>query len=976
MLIPRLYENPAVLHEHTEPDRAYYIPSSGPIKPFQDRSQSDRFQLLSGSWQFRWYPSVHEVPAFWQEECSDYETVTVPALWQSYGAEGHQYVNVLYPFPVDPPYVPQDNPAGCYVRHFSYTPDPAAPRALLNFEGVDSCFYVWLNGTYVGYSQVSHSTSEFEVTACIRQGENTLSVLVLKYCDGSYLEDQDKFRMSGIFRDVYLLKRPQNTVRDYFVHTQNDGTVAIDLSFYDSPIPVTAVLSGFGRSVKAISEGKRLQFRLPDPILWTPETPNLYTLTLETADETICDRVGFREISIRDAVLYVNGQNIKLHGVNRHDSDPKTGFAISRDQLLRDLTLMKSMNVNAIRTSHYPNAPWSYGLYDELGFYVIDEADIEAHGMCCLPGREWSEGVADNPMFREAVLDRVRRCVQRDKNRPCVISWSMGNESAFGENFEAALAWTHSFDPSRFTHYESARYYSKNRRPDFSNLDTYSRMYPSTEEMERFLTEDGSKPMILCEYCHAMGNGPGDLEDYFQVFQGYEKSCGGLVWEWCDHAIDRGEENGRIRYAYGGDHGEYPHDGSFCVDGLVYPDRRPHTGLLEFKNVFRPLRAAYDRERGILTLHNYMDFTDAANYRLRWKHLSDGIVTEEGQLPSLSIAPHCDADAALVLSPAAAGKETLVVETLDADGTSRGFDEIALGGSFASFPMPGKPRPLTVRQTDTEIVILGLGFTYVFDRLRGTFRSMEVGGRQLLDRPMEFNIWRAPTDNDRNIRQLWEQAQYHRSAGRGIRTEVSRAGECVVLETETAICAAAMQRLLTLCCRWEICGDGTVKAAIHARKAQSLPSLPRFGLRLFLPSAMENVTFWGCGPQESYADKHRASAYGRYEAKVPQLHEDYIRPQENGSHWGCDMAVLEGGGLRLRAMSPEPFSFQASPYTQEELTEKGHNYELSPCGSTVLCLDYRQNGIGSNSCGPALKARYSFTQENFTYRITLVPESI
>ncbi len=535
MIVPKYYEDLSVLHKNTMPDRAYYIPASERMDVLlEEREKSDRFVLLSGQWRFRYFDSIYEAKEeFWQEgfDPEGFDLVTVPGVWQNYGFDRHQYTNTRYPFPMDPPYVPHNNPCGAYVRTFSYKKDTLAPRAFLNFEGVDSCFYVWVNGSFTGYSQVSHSTSEFEVTDLLREGDNTLAVLVLKWCDGSYLEDQDKFRMSGIFRDVYLLRRPGEGIFDYFVKAGpaadgRTGEVEISFSYLDKAVDTKVSL--YDREGRLAAQGQaeagHAAFRIENARLWNAEEPYLYTLVLETAQEVIMDQVGIREIHTRDGVLYLNGVKVKFHGTNRHDSDPVTGFTISREQLMTDLRLMKEHNINAIRTSHYPNAPWCYQLYDRLGFYVIDEADNESHGTADIylegadwemRSKRWNEAIADNPAFTEATLDRTRRCVERDKNRPSVVIWSMGNECAYGCTFEEALKWTKQYDDTRLTHYESCRYVSDRRQYDYSNIDLHSRMYPALQEIHDYFAQDGTKPYVMCEFCHAMGNGPGDLEDYF-----------------------------------------------------------------------------------------------------------------------------------------------------------------------------------------------------------------------------------------------------------------------------------------------------------------------------------------------------------------------------------------------------------------------------------------------------------------------------
>ena len=661
MIVPRYYEDLSVLHENTMPARAYYVPASIRMDNLMEhREKSDRMQLLNGTWKFRYFNSIYDVQdSFFEKDydTENFDEIQVPSVWQMAGYDAHQYTNIRYPFPFDPPYVPQDIPCGAYVHTFDYSRDENAPKAFLNFEGVDSCFYVWINGSYVGYSQVSHMTSEFDITELLQDGTNTVAVLVMKWCDGSYLEDQDKFRMSGIFRDVYILKRPEQTIRDYHIKTKIEGMLAkveLDMKFY-SPANVKISIedrNGAVVAVGSISEDGTSVLEIASPELWNTENPYLYKLILETEHEVIVDHIALRKIEIKDQTIYLNGQKIKFRGVNRHDSDPVTGFTISLEQIKTDLILMKQHNFNAIRSSHYPNAPFFYEMCDKYGFMVIDEADIEAHGPFMIYRKDdtdynrfkrWNEKIADDPVWQTAIVDRVKLMVERDKNRFCIVMWSMGNESAYGCNFEKALEWTKKFDPDRITQYESARYRNYDKTYDYSNLDVYSRMYPALSEIREYLDKDGSKPFLLVEYCHSMGNGPGDFEDYFQMIQNNDKLCGGFVWEWCDHAIAHGiAENGKTIYAYGGDHGEEIHDGNFCMDGLVYPDRKVHTGLLEYKNVYRPARViSYNKESGELVFHNYMDFDDLKDYvKISYELTQDGLVIDKGKLSEVSAAPH------------------------------------------------------------------------------------------------------------------------------------------------------------------------------------------------------------------------------------------------------------------------------------------------------------------------------------------------
>ncbi len=1017
MIVPKHYENLHLLHENTMPNRAYYIPASkARFDLVEHRENSDRFKLLNGIWKFRYYDSIYDVKEeFFKKgyDTGNYDDIPVPGCFQNYGYDRHQYTNVRYPFPMDPPYVPSENPCGAYVHHFVYERDENAPRAYLNFEGVDSCFYVWLNGSYVGYSQVSHSTSEFDVTGLIREGENTLAVLVLKWCDGSYLEDQDKFRMTGIFRDVYLLKRPEEGIFDYFFTTtqqENQAHIQAAITFLGKEVPIKALVYDTNGKLVASQEGfpqdGKLHLTIENPVLWNAEEPYLYTIVLECQNEVIVDRLGIREITIKDGVVYFNGEKIKFHGVNRHDSDPVTGFVISLEQMKRDLRLMKEHNVNAIRTSHYPDGPQFYQLCDEYGFYVIDEADNESHGtnsiymedrsIEAVHGR-WNRAIADNPEFTQATVDRAQLLVQRDKNRPSVVIWSMGNECAYGCTFEAALAWTKAFDPSRLTHYESARYRDHGKTYDFSNLDLYSRMYPKLEDIHEYIGRNAGKPFILCEYSHAMGNGPGDLEDYFQVFDQYDQVCGGFVWEWCDHAIYQGRTlDGKPMYLYGGDHGEYPHDGNFCMDGLVYPDRRPHTGLMEFKNVYRPARLlSFDQKKKELVLQNRMDFIELRDYAvIEYEVTCDGAITGRGilgdeDLPE--IKPHGKSSITLDFEVPPQGKCYLKIQYLSKQNTALlkagsllGFDEILLENEDMrnqtgvclleeQESKEGEQVHLAVSEDDRYLFIAGTNFAYTYNKLTGCFEDMAFENRTLLERPMEYNIWRAPTDNDRYIKNKWRAAHYDRAISRAYETSCEVKDGRVEIRTVLSVTADVIQRILMIEALWIIGKDGVLDGKLHVKKDMEFPELPRFGLRLFLPKTMDRVTYYGLGPVENYMDKRRASHHGLFTATVKEMHEDYLRPQENGSRSDCDFVTINGGGASLSAVSKQAFSFQASVYTQEELTEKAHNYELAPSGYTVLCLDYRQDGIGSASCGPDLLSKYRFNEEEFVFEVRLVP---
>ena len=1008
MIVPRYYENLSVLHENTMPARAYYIPASRRMDNLvEHREESDRMQLLNGTWKFQYFNSIYDIQdSFFEKnyDTENFDEIQVPSVWQMAGYDTHQYTNIRYPFPFDPPYVPQDIPCGVYVHTFEYSRDEKAPKSFLNFEGVDSCFYVWINGSYIGYSQVSHMTSEFDVTDVLQDGTNTVAVLVMKWCDGSYLEDQDKFRMSGIFRDVYILKRPKQAISDYHIKTRIEDMLAkveIEMKFY-SPLNVKISIEDRNGAVVAlgsIAEEGTAVLEIASPELWNTENPYLYKLILETENEVIVDHIALRKIEIKDQVIYLNGQKIKFRGVNRHDSDPVTGFTINTEQITTDLTLMKQHNFNAIRSSHYPNAPFFYEMCDKYGFMVIDEADIEAHGPFMIYRKEdtdynrfkrWNEKIADDPVWEEAIVDRVKLMVERDKNRFCIVMWSMGNESAYGCNFEKALEWTKTFDPDRITQYESARYRNYDETYDYSNLDVYSRMYPALSEIQEYLDKDGSKPFLLVEYCHSMGNGPGDFEDYFQMIQDNDKMCGGFVWEWCDHAIAHGTaENGKTIYAYGGDHGEEIHDGNFCMDGLVYPDRTVHTGLLEYKNVYRPARViSYNKESGELVLHNYMDFDDLKDYvKISYELTQDGLVISKGILPEFSVAPHGEGKTNLKINVPENGKCYLKLiyhlkkelPLLDEDHIL-GFDEIEVSKEDTKCKLAEKWIPKTVvdselqvNENDTQIHIKGREFAYTIDKRTALFTEMKFAGREYLNHPMELNIWRAPTDNDMYIKSEWKKAHYDKAYTRAYTTEVVQGKYGVKITSHASVVAETVQKILDVTITWKIEAAGKIDADIAVTKDDEFPDLPRFGVRMFLDKKLSAVRYFGMGPQESYCDKHQAASHGLYRADVGDLHEDYIRPQENGSHYDCEYVELNNSRYGIVASAEKAFSFNASYYTQEELEKKTHNYELTESDSVVFCVDYALNGIGSNSCGPVVLDQYRFDDVLFRFQFTLIP---
>lgn len=999
MNLPNYYENPEITSIGTMPDRAYYIPvPEGTADAGGRLADSGCVTPLDGTWLFRLFPNVLEVPECFPQPSydeSDMEPITVPSVWQCGGYDAHQYTNTRYPIPYDPPYVPFQNPCGAYATWFDYADQRDGSHMFLNFEGIDSCAYVYINGQFAGFHKISHAHVEYDITRFLREGRNKLAVLVLKWCDGTYLEDQDKLRMSGIFRSVYLLRRAQNHLRDFTVSQQFsedlktawlhvsarflEGIGSIAYRFWDGN-----TLLAQGESADGI-----FSLQVDAPKLWNAEQPYLYNLELSSCGETIREPVGLRKIEMRKGVALLNGKSFKIKGVNRHDSDPVTGYTQSAEQLLRDLTLMKHHNINAVRTSHYPPCPELLYLCDRLGFYVIDEADIEAHGGIDLYGADEREigRLAADSRFANAILRRVQHLVARDKNRPSVIMWSLGNESGYGDNFVKAAEWVHAADSSRPVHYESSVHPYPGTNTDLSVLDVYSRMYASTQFVDTYFSQPQQKPFIQCEFCHAMGNGPGDLEDYFKQIYRYDGFWGGCVWEWCDHAVYAGETpDGKPRYLYGGDFGDFPNDGNFCVDGLVFPDRTPSTGLLEYKNVLRPVRAeAADTRQGIFILKNCQDFSDTGNtVDIVYELTRNGKTVQSGSLPTLSIAPHTAETVSIPYVLPEDGRCFLRLRYLKkggADcvptGTELGFDqfELPVSGGF-QLPELVVTAPVSFEEGERYISIFGRDFRYGFDRYEGTFTSLTSKGKELLTGPMSLNIWRAPTDNDRNIKHEWYAAGYDRALPKVYETDVKRDGDCVVLHCRSSLAPPFIQPVLHIDAAYRVHASGRVDVSFEVRKNPVMPVLPRFGVRLFLDRAFSHVRYFAYGPIESYADKHQASYRGLFESTVEEQHVPYIRPQENGSHFGSEYLELAGGGTALAFTSNRPFSFQASPYTQEELTQKEHEFELEPAGGTILCVDYKQNGIGSNSCGPELLPDYRFDENAFTFAFSFLPYAL
>lgn len=996
----KYWENPKILHVNCMQPHAYFIPHENETKARKGiRGTSGFFKNLSGSWKFKYYDSVNKIDdGFYAEDynANTWDNLTVPSNWQMHGYDKPQYTNVNYPYPCDPPFVPNDNPAGFYIRDFNLESILSKDMHLV-FEGVDSCFCLWVNGIFAGYSQVSHMTSEFNVTPYCKPGNNRLAVMVLKWCDGSYLEDQDMWRLSGIFREVYLLAREKIHISDVFIKTDlhedfNRGTLRCEVeTIGDSAAKLRAVLKDaqgnlLGRQSVEIAKSGILEFSVEKPDLWSAETPNLYELYLYHGEEVILFKVGFRKIEIKDSVILINGRPVKFKGVNRHDSHPELGHTIPLDHMKNDLYLMKRHNINAIRTSHYPNDPRFLELCDELGFYLIDEADLECHGVGAAGDKDM---LAGDPQFEEAFLDRMQRMVERDKNHPCIVMWSLGNESGFGANHIKMAEWAKSRDQSRLLHYEGACWLEELSKIGRSCLDVFSAMYPSLSRLEDEILPlvDEKRPIVLCEYSHAMGNGPGDIKNYWELFYKYPRLSGGFVWEWCDHAVKTRTPDGVEYYAYGGDFGDKPNDGNFCADGLVYPDRTPHKGLLELKNVIAPVRTETVKlKSGEVKVTNLYDFKDFSQIALHWRVEKDGELIDSGRLENMALEPHCSLMVKLpyIMPQKADGRYFLLISYRLKTGTA--WAEKGHEIAFAQFELPvGKVEKTAVKKSDMspihtvksekEIVIRGTDFKYVFNRYYGSLTDMEYNGVKMLCARPRFNVWRAPTDNDRSINRKWRAEGYDRLESHTYSVDmVSEDEKHIAVRSEFSLSGYANKPVIHGRSIWTVYGSGDIMLETRVKVREGTPFLPRFGLQLRMPEGNELVEYFGYGPHESYIDKRRSVKKGRFEASVDSMHEDYLRPQENGSHYATEWAAvtnLFGAGLLF--IGADDFSFNASHYTPEDITAAGHPHELKRRAETIINIDYMMSGVGSNSCGPELLPQYRLSQSDIHFRLRIKP---
>ena len=968
------WQDPHFLHMGCEKPRSYFIPYSDSKSALtMDKSKSSYYTLLNGVWDFAFFERYYEMPKIIKK----WDKIPVPSCWQMHGYEKPYYTNVNYPHPVDPPYVPDDNPCGVYRRFFEIS-DKNRDTYIV-FEGVASCFYLYINGMEIGYSQGSHNQSEFNITDYLINGKNEVMVKVLKWCDGSYLEDQDFFRFSGIFRDVYLLSRSKKKIRDVKINTNLD-TLNITV---DSDTSVIASLYDGKKKLFEKEFEKETSILFKDAMLWTAETPNLYTLILKAEGEYIPQYVGFRTIGVSEkGELLINGVSVKLKGINRHDTHPEKGYVMSEYDLKKDFKLMKQLNMNCIRTSHYPPTPEFFNMADKYGFYIIAESDIEMHGFTQLyTGNKYvtynENYLTDHPDWLEALWDRVDHLTELNKNHPSIIMWSTGNESGYGKNYDIIIDRVREKDTSPLIHCEDA-----SRLKCDSKVDVISNMYLSTEELSEIAENDDMRPNFLCEYSHAMGNGPGDVADYMEVFYRYPKCIGGCIWEWADHVVI---EDGVPKY--GGDWNEDTHDGNFCVDGLVFADRSFKAGTLNAKYAYQYIKVdATDVNKGKFIVTNLYDFTNLKNYKLKWELVCDKQVVARG-MQILDVAPKsskeieikydipetCHMGCFINFSFVSLEKSKLIPKDY----------EVAMAQFEVDVPKIGIeiiPGNIKSTETDTEIIITGNEFVYVFDKMFGNFKSIKVKHKELLLDKVRLTAWRAPTDNDRRIKYKWGIFEDNQSAWNlnklfnKVYAIDTIADETVKIHVTGSLAGVARAPFAHFTTHFEIFPSGRIKIELDADILDKCVFLPRFGFEFTLSDKLSRIEYFGMGPMENYIDMRAHAKVGYYKSKVKDEYVAYPKPQEHGNHTQTNyLSVRDRHHSGLVFTSDDTFEFNASNYSSHQLTYATHINDIGDKDKTIVRIDYKVSGIGSNSCGPELLPKYQLNEKKIRYSFSVKP---
>lgn len=917
--------------------RSYYIPYDTEEKAKKGiPSESAYYELLNGIWEFEYYETDY------LENPSKTGRITVPGNWQMQDYGKPWYTNVNYPFPIDPPYVPDENQMGIYKKSFSIPHGWEKRRTYIIFEGVSSCIELYVNDKYVGFSTGSHLPAEFELTPYLNAKENTLVAKVRKFCAGSYLEDQDFFRISGIFRDVYLLSRCKNHITD------------IEITADDKKIEY------LGEGSFTVYDKDGNVANLDNPILWNAEKPYLYTSIIHHGDEYIPQKIGMRKIEVSSlGELLINGVSVKLKGVNHHDTHPKNGYYIPDDELKSELELMKKLNINCIRTSHYPPTPLFLELCDELGFYVIDETDVENHGFVSRrPGWEYDveneEWISQQKEWQPLYLDRQMRMVERDKNHACVIIWSLGNESGYGINHDAMSKWTKERDKTRLIHFEGANLAGN---PDAVDIVSY--MYTHPDNLEKLALSKDMRPVFLCEYSHAMGNGPGDIADYWEVMDRYPKLIGGCIWEWADHTVI--DKNGTA--LYGGDFDEPIHDSNFCCDGLVFHDRSLKSGSLEAKAVYQPIYT--ELKDNVLGIYNRYDFTNLNEFTFFWNVETDGFTTSSGSFDA-DIAPHTSKNIVLELNlPAICSLGCYLNVSLV---NKNGF-EVATTQHKTDVPIIKKETcsahdNITLICDKNLITVNGNGFKHTINTLTGMLKSIS----NLTCGEARLTTWRAPTDNDRRIKSKWGYIDGDNRCGENMNRLYSKIYAFEVLNNTVTFtgCLSGISRMpfFKFELKYSFFDDGCVAVKLKGKIREDCVELPRLGFEFKVPKNSPRFCYYGMGPEECYVDMHHFAKTGFYESFAENEYIPYIMPQEHGNHFNTIYLEMENG---LNFTADETFEINVSEYTSEMLTEAKHTDELVKSEFITVRIDYKNAGIGSNSCGPELLKKYTVNDKNISF---------
>lgn len=1003
----KTWENHQIDGINRMPARAHFLTFPSKEKALLNNNRyTHAFKNLNGVWKFMFLDAPEYSPeGFFNSDfdVTKMDDITVPGNWQLQGYGKMHYSDLWYNFPINPPYVPTENPTGIYKRTFFVEESYRDKKIIIRFCGVDSAYHLWINGKEVGYSKVARNESEFDITDIIRVGEeNDVTVRVYQWSDGTYLEDQDMWWESGIFRDVELIGVPKDGINDYKVIADLDdeyknGIFKVEAFLRTTKeVNVTFELVDAGENTvftKTVvtKEGKAcIDEVIADVNHWTAETPYLYKLFMTVEDdgqivEVIPQNVGFRNIRLNGETFLVNGVAIKFKGVNRHDYSPQNGRVVSREEIEKDIILMKQFNINAIRTSHYPNSYYLYDLCDEYGMYLIAETDLECHGFELTGDYKW---ITDDPSWELAYVSRMTRMIERDKNHPAIIFWSLGNESAFGCNFRKMTDVAHEMDPTRLVHYEGDF--------DVESADVYSTMYtwienPKKPYLMKDIIEKSKKPHIHCEYCHAMGNGPGNLKDYQDLVYAHDKLQGGFVWEWFDHGIESFTESGEKYYRYGGDFGDDPSNKDFCIDGLIMPDRTPSPGLYEYKKVIEPITTtAVDIQKGIINLLSRYDFANLDRFNLVYKVMEDDVILQTGFMAVPSIEARANKDitlpydlSAIKVKPGAHYYVNISYQLREDTSYASSGHELAT----AQFELPLYKEGIVVRpegilnveKEHTTLHVKGANFSLDFNLVNGNLMNIVRDGMQVLSKGPRLTLWRAPISNDMEIIDKLKKVYFlHLEHEVVMNIDYHMEGNILKVEVDTINSTTnsawhfKTKYVYTVCPSGDILID--VEGTPSGRVDLAPDMLPRIGVSMHLDKSMEYVRYFGMGPGENYADSKEAAQMGLYANTVDGLFTNYVIPQENGNHMGCKwVSMTNDRGMGLLASTEGDFNFSASWYEDKDLDDAKHTCDLVKRDYIVFNVDYKQNALGTNSCGQWQLDKYRAKFEDFKLSFRLTP---